>query len=299
MSKSRMCFPVYVSCLAFVVSIASSQQTAASDTENVQAQTLSAERSLAFDVASVKQNISGQPANMSDPTNADGVTIRSMSLEQIIYFAYDVQSPDMLSGLPDWTRSERYDIQAKVGDSDVLAYRKLNRAQRSAMLQAILTDRFKMSVHREPKDVSIYALVIAARGSKLTEVKPGELRITGIKKRDGTISQGELLISMGPGEILCQEVSMETFAKSLPGLVGRQVVDSTGLTGAYDFKLKWDPNQAMAHALPSGAAASSSADTSGPSIFTAVQEQLGLKLEPRKVFMPVVVIDHVERLSEN
>ena len=211
--------------------------------------------------------------------------------------AFDVQSDDLFAATPDWVNSERYDIEAKVDDANLDAYHKLNHTQRMMMLRQVLADRFKMQVHSVPKEVSIYALVVAKNGLKIKEVKPREVRTSGIKGRDGAIMQGPMLISIARGQMLAQEMPLGTFAKALSGLAGRQVVDKTGVAGVYDFTLQWDPD--LANRSPDRETGAPPADVSRPSVFSALQEQLGLKLESQKVMMPVIVVDHIEHPSAN
>lgn len=248
-----------------------------------------------FDVVSVKPNKSDQFAHIEDTGDGDGITFRNMSLNVIILYAYALRDMSLPSGSPDWIRANRYDIQAKVGEADLPAFHKLTKDQRRLMLQDILADRFKMKVHEERKETPVYALMIAKNGPRLKKVEPGEKRITGLENKDGTIVQGQLLYSRGPGQIIGQEVPMELLAESLSGLAGRPVVDHTGIAGVYDFKLEWEPDRSPPRAEPGEIAT----DTSGPSIFSALEEQLGLKLEPQKVAIPMIVIDHIEEPSEN
>jgi uncharacterized protein (TIGR03435 family) len=295
----RTCLLVVAACAALVVPVASGQQTAAPPTPTPQERSSPSASPLAFDVVSVKPDKSGRPMSVSDPADGDGITMHSAPLTWILNLAYDIQSSDLISGVPDWTKSERYEIQAKVAAADVEAYHKLSDIQRFEMLQGLLAEWFKMKTHREPRDISIYALVIAKNGSKLKQVEPGTLRSTGIMKGDGTAVQGQILFSRRPGQIIAQEVPMELFAKSLSGLAGRQVIDKTGLTGAYDLTLEWDQNLGPNRKSSGGEPAPMPEDTAGPSIFAALEEQLGLKLESQKVAMPVLVIDHIEKPSEN
>jgi uncharacterized protein (TIGR03435 family) len=250
---------------------------------------------LRFDVVSVKPNKSDQFAHINDTGDGDGITLRNMPLNEIILYAYGLRDMSLLSGSPEWVQSNRYDIQAKVGESDLSAFHKLTKDQRRLMLQDILGNRFKMKTHQERKEISVYALVVAKNGPLLKKVEPGEKRATGIENKDGTIVQGQLLYSRGPGQMIGQEIPMELFARSLSGLAGKPVVNNTGITGVYDFKLEWEPD----HSPPRGEPGEIPADPSGPSIFNALQEQLGLKLESQKVEMPIVVIDHIEEPSEN
>jgi uncharacterized protein (TIGR03435 family) len=142
------------------------------------------------------------------------------------------------------------------------------------MLRALLADRFKLAVHTETREMPIYVLVVAKGGSKLvksnvsgTTINTGRSRIT-IKGSDN---------------------SLALLTYDLAWRLGRPVIDQTGLAGRYEFDLKWTEDDAAASAPDSG----------GPSLFTAIQEQLGLKLEPTKGSVPVLVIDHAEQASEN
>jgi uncharacterized protein (TIGR03435 family) len=167
------------------------------------------------------------------------------------------------------------------------------------MLQALLADRFKLAVHHETKDLPVYSLVIAKGGFKLQESKPDE---TDPQGRTG------MHISGSSGAMRGQLVSMASLAQFLYGRLNRTVLDKTGLTGKYDFMLKWTPDQnqmqpaggfqATSGGAPGGQPALV-ADAGAPDLFTAVQEQLGLKLESGKGPVEVIVIDHVERPSGN
>jgi uncharacterized protein (TIGR03435 family) len=154
------------------------------------------------------------------------------------------------------------------------AYRKLPQKQQVEqfrwMMQSLLKDRFNLQVHHATKELPIYALVIAKGGSKLKE--------STAKQSRGWI---------GPGRIDYRDEPMEGFVMSLSSEVGRRVVNETGLTGKYDFALKWTPDEERGTA------------DAGPSIFTAVQEQLGLKLKSTKGPVDTIVVDHVAKPSPN
>ena len=167
------------------------------------------------------------------------------------------------------------------------------------MLQAQLADSFKLTIHRETKELPIYSLVVAKGGSKLQEAKPGDSYANGLKGPDGRPG-GAHVMRMGRGELTAQGIGMNEIAHLLTPQTGRTVVDNTGLKGNYDFKLHWTPDQSTpALGGPGGGPDSSTSSESGPSLFTAIQEQLGLKLEPGKAPVEILVIDHVERPSEN
>ena len=175
--------------------------------------------------------------------------------------------------------------------------KKLAEAQmkpaREHMLQTLLADRFKLTIHRETKKLPIYSLVVAKGGAKLHEAKPGDTYPTGIKGPNGRSASH--MMRMGRGELTAQGIGMEEIAHLLTQQAGRTVVDNTALKGNYDFTLHWTPDQsAPALSGPSGGGPDSTTSSeSGPSIFTAIQEQLGLKLEPQKGPVEILVVDHV------
>jgi uncharacterized protein (TIGR03435 family) len=247
-------------------------------------------------VSSIKLNKAFGYLTISSPPDGDGITITKMSLQTMLMYAYSLQSKDYLVGAPDWAKSDQYDLQAKVADSDVAAYHKLNDAQRKLMLQALLNDSFKMQIHSEPREIESYALVVGKNGPRMKEVKPGDPNPDAPKKPDGTPVLGSG-VSASPDQMIGQEVPTSILARAITAPAGRPVVDKTGLTGIYDFTLKWTPE--WRSAAPSAEGTPDAPDPSGPSIFTAVEEQLGLRLEPQKQLVPVLVIDHAERPSPN
>jgi uncharacterized protein (TIGR03435 family) len=257
---------------------------------------------LSYEVASIKPEKSG--SMMFRVLNTpDGFSATS-TVQMIIRVAYGIED-NQISGAPGWVGSEKYDVEAKMDQATAEKMKKLGESQmqpaRQHMLQALLADRFKLTVHRETKELPIYSLSVAKGGPKLHEAKPGDTYPNGIKGPDGRPAPpGAHLIRMGRGELTAQGLGMDQIAHLLTQQTGRTVVDNTGLKGNYDFTLHWTPDQS---ATPlSGPGASPDASTSsesGPSIFTAIQEQLGLKLESQKGSVEILVIDHVERPSEN
>ena len=149
------------------------------------------------------------------------------------------------------------------------------------MLQSVLAGRFHMVSHFETKELAAYALVISKTGRKLTEIQPRLL--PGGLKDPGEINMRRTEITAAGADML----NLLHLLHVLQSQVGRPVVDRTGLTGHYNFVLKWTPDQ------------DSASPDAGPSIFTAIQEQLGLKLEPVKAPIQILVVDHIERPSEN
>lgn len=227
----------------------------------------------AFEVASVKPHkpdVAGENRGRESIDTVPGVlTVRNASLSSCIKWAYLVRD-HQISG-PAWLNEERYDISAKAA-----APAHLNELRR--MLRTLLAERFSLQLHREAKELPVYSLVTAKSGPKLHKAEPGGI----------TSMQGE------NGNFVFRGTSMEQFAEDLSGLtqVDRPVLDRTGISGVFDFSLKFgEDNLEMKRALIEG---------DGPSIFTLIQEQLGLKLEARKDVVEVLVIDRAEKApSEN
>jgi uncharacterized protein (TIGR03435 family) len=170
------------------------------------------------------------------------------------------------------------------------------------MLQALLADRFKLSIHRETKELPVYALVAAKNGPKLQEAKADATYPNGIKGPDGVARGG--MMRIGGGEVTGQGLPIANLTRMLSQQLGRTVIDKTGLTGKYDFTLQWTPDESQgpmfkgADGAPPGGNPAPP-ESSGPSLFTAIQEQLGLKLESQKGPVEIIVIDHVEKPSQN
>jgi bla regulator protein blaR1 len=227
----------------------------------------------------------GPPAKIAPGKPGGQATDRVRTIlppQLLIAFAYNVpfgfESKRVLGG-PEWMGSEQYEIQAKIEDSLYAAMQKMTPAQQreqvDLMEQSLLADRFKLKVHFESREMPAYTLVIAKGGPKLMAAKEGEIS----------------RLSLTRNEMTATATTLDQWIHS-PFLGGRAVVDQTGLTGAYDFTLTWSEQMAA----PNGGE-ESGADA--PSLFTAVQEQLGLKLVPTKAPVEVIVIDHIEKPSEN
>jgi bla regulator protein blaR1 len=222
----------------------------------------------------------------------NGLTITNTPVHQLIQMAYQVQE-DRVSGAPDWLTSELYDVEAKIDSSTADKLQKLRSEQREfargRMLQALLAEQFKLSVHRETKELPAYALLIAENGPKLQEATPGNTYPDGIKGPDGLPAgpgmMGNGLPAVGGlNNLTAQAIPMASLVQRLSWQMSRTVLDMTGLRDNYDFTLQWAPD----HAAP---------EPSHESFVTAIQQQLGLKLEPRKALMEILVIDHVEKPS--
>ncbi len=193
----------------------------------------------------------------------------------IVEFAYHLMDPARILGLPKWaTGPEMYTIDARVSGEDAPAFAKLNRDEKSAMMQSVFAERFGMRAHMETREMPAYALVIAKNGSKL-------------KKPSGT-SAGISQFGGSTGEVKWANSPLTDLKFLLAKETGRPVVDQTGLTGKYDFTLEYTPADRAA-----------TDETGRPSIFTALEEQLGLKLVPTKQPVEVLVVDSMDKPAEN
>ncbi|MEI9978933.1 MAG: TIGR03435 family protein [Edaphobacter sp.] len=252
----------------------------------------------AFDVVSIKPNKSGS-GGIRIMNKPDGYSASNISLKMLIQGAYGIRE-DLISGAPGWADSARYDIDAKVAGVDVDALKKLTPEQRRSILQPLLAERFKLKVHTETKQLPVYELVVAKGGSKLKEATPDDTYATGIKGPDGVGRGG--MMRMGRGQLTAQGIRMTSLVNMLSQQLHRTVIDKTGLTGKYDLDLNWTPEEGEMGPPPPGGSqprADGAAESAGPSIYTAVQEQLGLKLQAAKGPVDTLVIDHVEMPSEN
>ncbi len=248
-----------------------------------------------FEVASIRPNKSGGNFTRISVTQ-DGIRFENTSLLMLLRLAYGLSNTldDKFLGLPPWAKTQRFDVEAKVSPADVDEFKKLTITQRQPMMQALLADRFKVQAHRETKEESVYLLVIGKGGSKLRESRPAEDK--GGKEASGMMRRTR-------DQLEATSVPISQLVSALTQAAGRTVLDKTELKEKYDFTLHWTPDEeggAMLKPADSGPPANETASaSSGPSIFTAVQEQLGLKLDPGKGPVECLVIDHVEQPSEN
>jgi uncharacterized protein (TIGR03435 family) len=235
---------------------------------------------LTFEVASVKPSQPGgdQP-NFAGSRNGR-FAITNMPLRLIIQNTYDVSALQLLGG-PGWIDTERYDIVAKAeGDGP------FNGVQLRSMLRALLADRFKLTLHREAKELLEYALIVGKGGPKIRESAPAE-------------PGGQSGIRSGIGQLTGVKASIGLLASTLSGPLGRSVVDKTGLKGVYDFVVTFAPNDSLAVSSEDGGQPRPATEGTRASIFTAVEEQLGLRLESTKGSVEAIVIDSVGRTSGN
>jgi uncharacterized protein (TIGR03435 family) len=255
-----------------------------------------------FEVASVKPNKTADNRMMLGGQPGGGLTVTNMPLQGLITWAYELQEFQIV-GAPDWISNERFDIVAKATvDRPVDGPIGPPGPGTRSMMQSLLADRFNLAVHTEKRPMQIYALVTAKSDGKLgAQLKPstvdceamrnqargrgpaapppwGERPVCGMMMRPGGIAAGGMPISnlIGPLAVFTRRI----------------VIDRTNLKGNYDIDFTWTPDQMPAGPMPPGLPA---IDPNGPSIFTAIQEQLGLKLESVTEPVDVLVIDHIER----
>jgi uncharacterized protein (TIGR03435 family) len=242
----------------------------------------------AFEVASIKRNHSGDSIFLLRVGRPGTFAAQNVTVRQLIAWAYGetLLNDDQLSEGPPWINVEKFDIDAKEEDSEVAQLQKLTPGERTHQLrlrvQALLSDRFKLIVHHETRELPVYALVVAKNGARLTPSTAEPM---------ATFSRGQITATGAPVAVITEALSRRAPTGSAPAeLAGREVHDQTGLTAMYNFTLKWNPDLL---------ASVDAADSNGASIFTAIQEQLGLRLVSAKSPVDVLVIDHVEEPSAN
>ena len=270
-----------------------------------------AAKSAAFEIASIRQNKSERHGPPQFGPTADGYRAVNFPLIGLFQTAYLPSSGsesaffpgNRILGAPEWLKGgERYDVEAKVSEGDLSEWKKpaAQPAMLRAMLQTLLAERCKAVVHREMKEVPVYELVVAKSGSKLKPAETTDAAELKEKHPNGRVIPGGTMVVPGsnPGQLNFFAATIVSLTQALTNVSGRPVVDKTGLTGRYDISLQIE---APAPPRPSGAGEQTQEATSEPglSIFTLVQEQLGLRLESAKGQVETLVIDHIERPSEN
>ena len=273
----------------------------------------------AFEVASIKPAAPQTPGRMMIRMGGDPgrVNYSNVSIKDVIRQAYQVKDYQ-ISG-PDWLESQRFDINAKVPDG-------APKEQIPQMLQNMLAERFKLSLHREKKELPAYAMVVAKGGPKLKESDPAAQPNFGpdgppppppAAGRGGAPqfppgARG-MLMMRGPGHLAGKGLKMGAFSDMLSRFVDRPIVDETGLAGEYDFQLDWTPEPGeggafrfgppggdgpQQHAAGEGAPPAGAAPpelAAAPPLQVAIQQQMGLKLDAKKLPIEILVIDHAEK----
>ncbi len=229
---------------------------------------------LAYDIAVIRENASDEHGRSHIYGSPDSLTFRAVNVPLLMLLHYTFGLPDtQILNVPPALGAKHFDIEAKVDPTLDTATHLLTSDQRNArkqaMLQALFADRFALKFHPETRDQPIYLLTAVKTGPKL---QPGK---------------GDHLINESRSRYSANGITIAVFAEMLARQTGRVVFDRTGLTGIYDLTLTWSPEDATP------------TDSSAPSLFIAIQEQLGLKLEPARGPVPVIVVDHIEPPSPN
>ncbi|MBV9507246.1 MAG: TIGR03435 family protein [Acidobacteriia bacterium] len=234
-----------------------------------------------YEVASIKPNTDGDShlafrIEPSGPLAATGIT-----LKRLMMTAYNVQGFRIVGG-PDWVASRRWNVEARPD-------RAAAPNQIRPMLRALLEDRFQLRSHSEERQLPVYELSVDRKGSKVQAAKDSET---------------EGAVRVGAGLIQLTKNTAATFASQLSYALGRPVIDKTGLSGEFDFELEWTPEPGedggpTTSGLPPGASDQPASTPNGPSIFTAVREQLGFRLKSARGPVEVIVIDDVRVPTAN
>lgn len=220
-----------------------------------------------FEVASVRPNRGGSLNTQINLMDGGRLSITNASLKTLIRNAYGLQA-FQFGGGPGWLDTDMYDIEAKTGRPE-----KITDAQLPALLQSLLADRFHLKVHWESREATVYALLIDKGGLKMKASSSDEVPL-------GDTGRG-----VNRMHIKGVALPISFLTQNLANRLGRMVTDQTGLTGKYDFAIEWDPQ--------------SDAESAGPSLFTVLKEQLGLRLETQKGHVDVLVVDSAEKASDN
>jgi uncharacterized protein (TIGR03435 family) len=227
-----------------------------------------------FEVVSIKENTSGDLSIRAEPQPPDGYRRTSLPVESYVTFAFGISQDSRIANLPDWTSTTRFDINAKAAGP-------ITSEQRRAMLRDVLVSRFKLRTHVEQREQTVYVM---------TSVRPDKRLGPGLKLRDDCADQPCLSAGTGtPQGVKMQATGLTQFADGiLSNVLGQVVRDETGVTGVFDIEATWRPDTGQVDP-----------GDSRPDVFTALRDQLGLKLEPQKRPVEVLVIDHIERPTEN
>lgn len=233
-----------------------------------------------FEVADIRQNKSNSTEGYDKVLPGGEISARNVPMKNLLQFAYNVREEQLGSG-PAWIGSDRFDIDGKAtpGASD---------DSLRLMLQSLLEKEFKLVVHLEPRPMDVYALTVGKGGPKLQKAA-GSGKVDCRRRVGGGQDPAAKDMPPGQAELVCTNMTMADLTQALPqyapGYADHTVVDLTNIKGAYDLKLSW--------------VARGFVDQGGLTMFDAVDKQLGLKLEPRKMPMPYLVIDHVEKLAND
>lgn len=256
------------------------------------AQTQTAERAE-FEVTSVKSNTGMRPGMFVHALSGGRLSMENYPLMALIGIAWNVKDFQIVGG-PSWVKSDGYNIDAKSESN-------LTFEQMRPLLQTLLEDRFKLSLRRETREAAIYKMIAAKSGLKLAA--KGGTCVSSDPGNPGPPPSGKMFcggLRMGKGRMAGAEISTSLLAGALSDVLGRQVLDETGFNGPFDFSLEFAPDESIANANVAGRLGpATGSDSTSPSIFSALQEQLGIRLEATKAPVEMLVIDSVGRPSGN
>jgi uncharacterized protein (TIGR03435 family) len=273
---------------------ARAQQSASAEPQN------SMEPPLAFDVVSIKP----YPKNdlmIRVMTPPDGISIQGMPMHMILREAFGVTNDQLLEE-PDWVITERYELEAKVAPDDAPRLKQMSNDDRWALLLPVLEDRCKLKFHHETREMTVYSLVIAKGGPKMQPAQAPASAPPMPAPGGGLPAPPPLPAGFRRGEIffMARSGTVSSLARMLSRTLGNPVIDKTRLTGKYDCSLHFAPDENVRANMPMlSPTGAPPPESDGPSIFTALQEQLGLKLEAQKQSVDVIVIDHMEQPTGN
>jgi len=235
--------------------------------------------SSVLEVAAIKPVKNPDRNNMHDHTEGRRLTARNVTVRDLVMIGYELD-PGQIAGGPAWIATDEYDIDAEAVEGVQLN----DERQEKALIQELLADRFRLTFHHEQRTLAVYLLVVAKNGPKLKSANPGEVENSACEHL---------------GACTFRKRTLSGFSRFMQFVVlDRPVVDNTGIAGEFDFSLNWTPDESQFSRMgilprPTGD------NANAPPLFEAIQEQLGLKLEPKKIPAEVLVIDQVERPTEN
>ena len=241
-----------------------------------------------FDVATIRPGKPGARGSTFSFTHGGGIQITNGTVKGLIEMAYDVRD-FQIDGGPGWVNSVPYNIVAKATSDEPEAHADDSMRATRLRLQTLLAQRFQLKIRRETRDLPVYVLTVSKNGARLVD------------RGDSKSAEGSPVgILASCGQMTGTRTSTTNLAYKLSRQLNRVVIDRTDLSGTYDFQLSWTPDLGPCSAsAPAGSSETPASSSDGPSIFTALQEQLGLKLEPQKGPVNVIVIDHIEEPSPN
>jgi uncharacterized protein (TIGR03435 family) len=252
---------------------------------------------MEYEVATIKTYRPGGPesegmARVGISNTDDGFSAAGFTVKMLVQFAYGVPQDYQISGGPDWVKSDKFEIDAKMDTSVAEELKKLSPDERNSMrqkmLQALLADRFKLAIHRETKELPVYTLIIAKNGPKFQETHPDDAVPNAPGGRGEPKKKDGMMVGFDAGMLTmnAKGIRISELIRNWSISLRRPILDKTGLTGKYDCTLRWAPDTG-----PS--------DSNDPSLITAIQDQLGLRLESGKAPVEIFMIDHIERPSGN